>query len=275
MTTASGAYDARRAATYWSDARHETGDELAAVLSLGEPPAVNRAYDAWESGLVLEALGDRTNERGLDLGTGVGRVAVRVAPQMERLAAGDLAAGMLARLRQNAARARVRNIDPLRLRSDLLPFRTGAFSVVLCLGLLEHLPREVQRATIGEIARVVRPGGYVALVLNNADSHLLADREDNPYRDGAQRASGYYCAVVSEREILESASSHFEPRVVGSNLFYSLQRHASRRLEPASRRDERLAPFFEIAARWDLALKPLGPLARWGSDHHLYILVRR
>ena len=48
----------RRAAAYWSGPRHETGDELASVLSLGEPPAVNEAYDAWETGLVLELLGE-------------------------------------------------------------------------------------------------------------------------------------------------------------------------------------------------------------------------
>ena len=45
-------YDATRAAAYWGASRHEGADELAAVLSLGEPAHVNAAYDAWEAGVL-------------------------------------------------------------------------------------------------------------------------------------------------------------------------------------------------------------------------------
>jgi SAM-dependent methyltransferase len=269
------AYDARRAASYWSGARHDAGDELAAVLSLGEPPAVNEAYDAWEIGLLLDALGSTEGARGLDVGAGVGRAAVRVAPRLARLECGDLASGMLERLRRNTARAGVGNVDPIRLRSDRLPFRSGSFRVVLCLGLLEHLPPAAQRATLEEAARVLEPGGVLALVVNNADSRFLQDPADNPYRDGLQRESGYYCSVVSEPTILETAAAAFEDRTLGSNLFYSLQRHAARSLPEAARRDPRLRPFFERAAAWDRAVRPLGTLARAAADHHLHLLVRR
>ncbi len=275
MTKSPGLYDAGRAASYWSGPRHETGNELAAVLSLGEPPAVNEAYDAWETGLLLDSLGAVAGELGLDIGTGVGRVALRVAPRVKRLACGDLAAGMLGRLRKNALRSGARNLDPLRLRSDRLPFRDGTFSVVLCLGLLEHLPAEARRATLEEAARVIRRDGVLALVLNNSESRFLGDPADNPYRDGLQRESGYFCAVVSERAIAEESGSMFEDRVLGSNLFYSLHRHAARNLPEFSRRDPRLAPFFERAAAWDRALRPVGPLARAAADHHLHLLVRK
>lgn len=275
MSRSPGSYDASRAASYWSGVRHERGDELAAVLSLGEPPAVNEAYDAWESGLLLDALGDISGGRGLDVGAGVGRTAIRVAPRLSRLACGDLANGMLARLKKNAAAASVRNIDPVRLRSDRLPFRSGSFSVLLCLGLLEHLPPPAQRLTLEEAARVLRPGGVLALVMNNAESRFLGDPADNPYRDGLQRESGYYCAVVSERTIVADMAPLFEDRLLGANLFYSLQRHAARSLPEAMRRDPRLRPFFERAAAWDRELRPLGPLARAASDHHLHLLVRR
>jgi SAM-dependent methyltransferase len=275
VTTAPAPYDATRAASYWSGPRHESGDELASVLSLGEPPWVNRAYDAWETGILLDSLGDLAAEHGLDVGTGVGRVSVRVAPRLRRMACVDLAPGMLARLRANAAGAGVTNADPVRARSDRLPFRSGAFALVLCLGLLEHLPRPVQAATLQEAARLLRSGGVLALVLNNPESRFLADTADNPYRDGLQRESGYYCAVVSEPAILAEASGAFEDRLLGSNLFYSLHRHAARSLPDAARGDARLAPFFERAAAWDLALRPVGPLARAAADHHLHLLVRR
>jgi len=266
-------YDAALAAAYWGGARHEAGDELAAVLSLGEPPHVNAAYDAWETGLLLDVIGRA--DRGLDLGAGVGRVSIRLAPRVGRLACGDLAPGMLQRLRRNAARAGAAGLDPVRLRSDRLPFREASFPVAVCLGLLEHLPPETRRATLAELARVVRPGGLLALVLNNDRSALLRDPSDNPHRVGAQRENGYYCAVVPGASLLAEAEPHFRDEALGSNLFYALQRHASRALDERRRRDARLAPFFERAAAWDRALRPRGPMADAAADHHLHLLVRR
>ena len=275
MSTTTGPYDARRAAAYWSGPRHDIGDELASVLSLGEPAAVNEAYDAWETGLVLRTLGEGVGRLGLDVGAGVGRVAIRLAPKLGRVACVDLAPGMLERHRGNAARAGGANADPLRSRSDSLPFASGSFDAAVCLGLLEHLPRPVQSTTIAEIARVLRPGGLFWLVLNNPESVLLADTADNPYRDGLQRESGYYCSVVSEPALLEEAAAFFRIEILGSNLVYSLQRHAARLLPDQDRRDPKLAPFFERAAAWDLAVRPIGKLARAAADHHLYGLVRR
>ena len=113
------------ASSYWSGARHARGDELAAVLSLGEARAVNEAYDAWEVGLLLRALEGRVFRSGLDLGAGVGRVALRIARRVTRLTVADLAPGMLERVRTNARAAGVGNLDPVRLRSDRLPFPGG------------------------------------------------------------------------------------------------------------------------------------------------------
>jgi SAM-dependent methyltransferase len=268
-------YDSSRAAAYWSAARHAQGDELAAVLSLGEPPAVNEAYDAWETGLLLREVEARPFHRGLDLGTGVGRVAIRIAGRLTRLVGGDLAAGMLERARRNAARAGVANLDPVRLRSDRLPFPDRSFELVVCLGLLEHLPPAARGMTLHECARVLISGGILALTLNNAASVFLRDPSDNPHRNARQYESGYYCALVEERALVDGAKDLFEDRVAGSNLFYSLQRHAARTLAEEARRSPRLRPFFLRAAAWDVALEPRGPLAAQAADHHLHVLVRR
>lgn len=272
-------YDVSRAADYWGGSRHEGADELAAVLSRGEPAHVNAAYDAWEAGVLgdalFEAQGAPESGRGLDLACGVGRISVRLSPRVRRLACGDLAAGMLRRLRQNAASSHVTNLDPLRLRSDRLPFRDGAFTLAVCLGLLEHLPPDVRRATVAELKRVLAPGGVLALVLNNDESRFLQDPADNPHRVASQRENGYYCAVVKQRELLAEAAADFRERMLGSNLFYSLQRHASRALPEEGRRDPRLAPFFKRAALMDRALRPAGAMANAAADHHLHLLVRR
>jgi ubiquinone/menaquinone biosynthesis C-methylase UbiE len=268
-------YDATRAASYWSGARLAGGAELAAVLSLGEPAAVNEAYDVWEAGLVLAAVAGRDVRRALDLGAGVGRIAARLAPRVGRLTCGDLAAGMLERLRRNTAREGARNVDPVRLRSDRLPFRDGSLDLLVCLGLLEHLPGPVRRATLLEAARVLAPGGALLLVLNNGQSVLLTDQGDNPLRIGSQQENGYFCEVVAEEALLRECASQFEARALGSNLLYSLSRHAARMLPEAQRRDPRLKPFLALAASWDLNLRPTGGLARIAADHHFYLLVRR
>jgi len=269
------AYDPARAASYWGGARHERHDELAAVLSLGEPRTVNEAYDAWETGLLLRSIEGRVFRRGLDLGTGVGRIAIRIADRLTRIVGADLAPGMLERARRNAALAGVENLDPVRLCSDRLPFRDQSFDLVVCLGLLEHLPPPARSATLRECARVLTTGGVLALTLNNSRSALLRDPSDNPHRDGLQQESGYYCAIVAEAALVDEVSEEFEDRVAGSNLFYSLHRHAARRLPDSARRSPGLGPFFQCAAAWDVAVRPLGPLPSSAADHHLHILVRR
>src|SRR5436853_4535481 len=208
--TAQPPYDPLLASSYWSHARHARGDELAAVLSLGEPRAVDEAYDAWETGLLRRALEGRLFRSGLDLGTGVGRVALRMRRGVTRLTVADLAPGMLERTRANARAAAVGNLDPVRLRSDRLPFAEGAFDLVTCLGLLEHLPPESRRATLAECARVLIPGGLLALVLNNESSRLLRDPSDNPLRLARQEASGYYCAIVGQEILARETKAHFE-----------------------------------------------------------------
>ncbi len=268
-------YDSGRAATYWSGARHERGDELAAVLSLGEPRSVNEAYDAWETGLLLRAVEGRVFRRGLDLGTGVGRVALRIAGRVTRLVAADLAPGMLERALRNARSASIRNLDPVRLRSDRLPFADASFDLVACLGLLEHLPPASRSATLRECARVLTRGGVLALAVNNERSRFLRDPSDNPLRVGRQEESGYYCAVFGGASVRDETAGDFEDRTLGSNLFYSLHRHAARRLPEEARRSEGLRPFFLKAAAWDVALRPVGPLADQAADHHLHLLVRR
>jgi len=269
------AYDPLRAAAYWSGARLERGDDLAAVLSLGEPRPVNEAYDAWETGLLLRAIEGRAFRRGLDLGTGVGRVALRLAGRVARLVAADVAPGMLERTRRNARSASIGNLDPVRLRSDRLPFPDASFDLVACLGLLEHLPPSSRAATLRECARILVPGGFLVVAVNNEASRFLRDPSDNPLRVGRQEESGYYCALVGGGTLAGETDGDFEDRTLGSNLFYSLHRHAARRLPEAARRSEGLRPFFTRAAAWDVALRPVGPLAATAADHHLHLLVRR
>jgi SAM-dependent methyltransferase len=74
-----------------------------------------------------------------------------------------------------------------------LPFEDGSFDVVLSCGVLEHVPDEA--ASVGEIARVLRPGGlFLVYQLPNwlsitewVSERLLGVAHDRRYRPGQAR----------------------------------------------------------------------------------------
>ena len=72
-------------------------------------------------------------------------------------------------------------------RANSIPFGTAAFDAVLCLEVIEHIPR-VDRAAAGkELLRVIRPGGFIIIATPNryfpADEHAKWLRIHSPFRD--------------------------------------------------------------------------------------------
>ncbi len=105
----------------------------------------------------------------LDTGCGGCDHAMRLARRGFRVSALDFSDTMLGMARQRVREAGL--ADRLSLcRGSLLelPFRDGAFPFVLCWGVLMHVS-EVERA-IGELARVVAPGGLLILAESNMGS---------------------------------------------------------------------------------------------------------
>ncbi|MEW2548512.1 class I SAM-dependent methyltransferase [Streptomyces sp. NPDC047002] len=109
----------------------------------------------------VDALGLRPGDRVLDAGCGTGRalppLRAAVGPGGTVLGA-DVTPEMLAQ----AARLGRRSSGAL-LHADVaaLPLRAGALDAVFAAGLVAHLP-EPER-NLRELARVVRPGGVLAL----------------------------------------------------------------------------------------------------------------
>ncbi|MFE2481902.1 class I SAM-dependent methyltransferase [Streptomyces mirabilis] len=106
-------------------------------------------------------LGLREGDRVLDAGCGTGRalppLRAAVGPSGVVVAA-DLTPAMLA-----AAVLAGRHRDGQLLLADVtaLPLRTGSLDAVLGAGLIAHLPNPAEN--LRELARVVRPGGTLAL----------------------------------------------------------------------------------------------------------------
>jgi SAM-dependent methyltransferase len=131
------------------------------LWALGEP--YERYVGRWSRLVAPELLGWLDAPAGLDwldvgCGTGVlaGAVAARCAPR--RVVGIDPAAGFLelARERLGAAGVELRQAD-----ARALPFEDGSFDRVVSGLVLNFVPD--QPAAVAEMARVARPGGWVAL----------------------------------------------------------------------------------------------------------------
>jgi len=111
-----------------------------------------------------------SGERVLDLGCGFGRHAFEAARRGGHVIAVDRSAEELAQVNALFSAMRAGGEIPAgtltrTVRADLLalPFPDGHFDVVMASEVLEHIPDDEQ--AMAEIARVVRPGGRVAVTV--------------------------------------------------------------------------------------------------------------
>jgi SAM-dependent methyltransferase len=119
---------------------------------------------------LLEALDLRPGLSLLDLGCGPGVLLRALAASAPGVRALGLDAGT-----ERLARARSAPTAAPLLRGDAqrLPFRDGAFARVLAAEVLEHFRDD--DAALAEIARVLEPGGLLAVSVPHADYPFLWD----------------------------------------------------------------------------------------------------
>lgn len=112
---------------------------------------------------ILERLDDARAPLVLDVATGTGRLPLALLEQpgfQGRIIALDLSRKMLARAATKLAPFGER-VALLHQPAEVLPFPDGAFDLVTCLEALEFVMDA--RAVLGEMVRVLRPGGLLVL----------------------------------------------------------------------------------------------------------------
>lgn len=122
---------------------------------------------------VIEQLSERTRLDGshtvVDVGTGTGFVAAGLAPRAERVIAVDNSPGTLEVAGSNLDRLGIANVQLTEGELDALPLPDDSVDAAVA-NMVLHPARE-PATMLAEMARVTRPGGWVA----------ITDKVEHPY----------------------------------------------------------------------------------------------
>jgi ubiquinone/menaquinone biosynthesis C-methylase UbiE len=121
-----------------------------------------QAFRQWTCDLARLQVGEAV----LDVGCGTGTLALVAKARVGatgRVAGIDPSAPLLAGARRKAAR-RALAIDFQLGGIEQIPFPDQSFDVVLCTFMLHHLPDDLKRQGLMEVARVLKEGGRLLIV---------------------------------------------------------------------------------------------------------------
>ena len=116
-----------------------------------------QAYDDF-----VGRLDQPTGSAALDIGCGICANSIRLARRGYIVSAADYSEPILAQARDNVSRNRL--LDRITIgREDILDlsFPNDHFDLVLCWGVLMHIPKAEE--AIEQLIRVAKPGGFIVL----------------------------------------------------------------------------------------------------------------
>jgi len=112
-------------------------------------------------------------KRVLEMGVGTGRFTTMLAAEGAEVVGFDISASMVRiagdKLKQEKLEG---NSDLLVADATKLPFRDCSFDGALCINVFSHIPN--YRASLREVARVLKPGGFIITNYPNLLSYYFA-----------------------------------------------------------------------------------------------------
>jgi 2-polyprenyl-3-methyl-5-hydroxy-6-metoxy-1,4-benzoquinol methylase len=163
---------------------------------------------------LMGALGSLRGQRVLEFGCGWGRFAVYMAQQGAQVDAIDVGPDLVAAGRLLAQVNQVECVFHV-MDAAQLAFGDGAFDLVVGLSVLHHLPQELLARAMGEVARVLRPGGKAVFyepVENSKVFNFLqnlfpaGDPESTYYRPSILRRKAWkqYLEKLDDRDLTDA-----------------------------------------------------------------------
>lgn len=145
---------------------------------------------AWYDERVIEELAVRVRVAPtmtvLDLGTGTGFVAAGLAHRVRNVIAVDNSPAMLSVAKQNLGRLAIENVELIEGEVDSVPCPDDSVDAAVANMVLHHAGEP--GAMIREMARVTKPGGWVAIADEVEHSHTWMHQEHADLWLGFSRA---------------------------------------------------------------------------------------
>jgi ubiquinone/menaquinone biosynthesis C-methylase UbiE len=210
----------------------------------------------------------------LDVATGAGHTALKLAPLVAKVIATDLTPKMLAVARDFIAAQGVKNVEFRQADAENLPFEPGTFDLITCRIAAHHFPEP--KRFVRQSARVLKPGGLLLV----QDQVVPEDPETDQYINAFEKLRDpSHNRALSENEWLEMFQ---ENGLFIEDTHLVVKRHAfltwaeMQGCTPAviEQLSEMLmkAPF--LAAAW-LKARDVGTPAASFANHHLLIAGRK
>jgi len=147
--------------------QQEFGKTAASYLT-SKPHALGKSLER-----MVALTAQQKSWRALDVATGGGHVAYAFAPHVERIWASDITQEMLDMVKAEAQKRGLANLRTTYAKAEALPFEDTSFDLVTCRIAPHHF--ESIPAFLGEVHRVLKPGGLLALVDNVVPAGSVGD----------------------------------------------------------------------------------------------------
>lgn len=146
--------------------------------------------------IIADSLKDYDRAKILDVGCGPGMMAYHSIAREFEFFGIDISEKMIDECNNKFRKEKFVNFSVGKIQK--LDFSDDLFDVVLCMGILEHVPKDEIECALSEINRVLKPGGQVIISLMNENSLFAWQR----------RVRNYLSKIIFRKDNLSQSYDH-------------------------------------------------------------------